>query len=445
MNVHINEDIFNYDIKRFQKFHSDVGFIKDRITESLGDLYGMHWPYKQHKTSRNIKILPHHDLLKSFGACFGVSAGYERPMWFALDGEKTEYQYSYNYQNWYPAVEYETSNTLNNLGLYDLTPFSKFEIKSDQAHENLQRICTANIKNEVGKCTYTHMLNEDGGIETDLTVICIDHNHFRIISSAATRERDKFHIKKHLSDGVDLIDVTDDYCVFGIFGPKSRSLMQEISKEDFTNENFKFGYAKYIKIDNTKIWAQRLSYVGELGYELYIKITEAKKIYELFIEKGKKFNLSNCGMHALDTMRMESGFLHWGHDISPEENQFQSGLTFTISNKKEIDFIGKEAIQLIKNKKIDRRFIMLTLKDNKIGSPLLLHDEPIYFKDKIIGRTTSSNYSFNYKKNLAFGYITNIHSTEELLDNDIFIEVEKQKYQAQLLEKPLKQSDFKKI
>ncbi len=445
MTGHINEDIFCYDIKRFQKFHSELGFIKKRITESLGDLYGMHWPFKQHKTSRNIKTLPHHDNLKSFGACFGVSAGYERPMWFALDGEKSEYQYSYNFQNWYPAVEYETSNTVNNVGLFDLTPFSKFEIKSDQAHENLQRICTANIKHEVGKCTYTHMLNEDGGIETDLTVICIDYNHFRIISSAATRERDKFHIKKHLSDKINLKDVTDDYCVFGIFGPKSRSLMQEISKEDFTNENFKFGYAKYIKIDDTKIWAQRLSYVGELGYELYIKITEAKKIYELIVDKGKKFNLSNCGMHALDTMRMESGFLHWGHDISPEENQYQSGLTFTISNKKEINFIGKEALKKIESKKIDKRFIMLTLKDNKPGSPLLLHDEPIYFKDRIIGRTTSGNYSFNFKKNLAFGYIDNNYSTEELLSNDIFVEVEKQKYQAYLLEKPLKQSNFKKI
>ena len=445
INGHINEDIFNYDIKRFQKFHSDVTFIKDRITESLGDLYGMHWPYKQHKTSRNIKILPHHDLLKSFGACFGVSAGYERPMWFALDGEKTEYVYSYNYQNWYPSVEFETNNTLNNVGLFDLTPFSKFEIKSDKAHKNLQRICTANIKKEVGECTYTHMLNEDGGIETDLTVVCIDKNHFRIISSAATRERDKFHIKKHLSDNIDLKDVTDEYCVFGIFGPKSRSLMQEISKDDFTNENFKFSYAKNIHIDNSKIWTQRLSYVGELGYELYVKISEAKKIYELIIDKGKKYNLSNCGMHTLDTMRMESGFLHWGHDISPEENQFQSGLQFTISNKKEINFIGKEALQKIKRKKIDKRFIMLTLKDSKPGSPLLLHDEPIYFKDKIIGRTTSGNYSFNFKKNFAFGYISNNYSTEELLNNDILIEVEKQKYHAQLIEKPLKQSNFKNI
>ena len=307
---HINEDIFNYDIKRFQKFHSELDFIKNRITESLGDLYGMHWPYKQHKTSRNKKLLPYHDLLKGFGACFGVSAGYERPMWFALDGEKAEYNYSYNYQNWYPSVEYETSNTMQNVGLFDLTPFSKFEIKSEKAHEELQRICTSNIKNEIGKCTYTHMLNKDGGIETDLTVVCMDHNYFRIISSAATRERDKFHIKKHLSDGIEIQDVTDDYCVFGVFGPKSRMLMEDLSNDDFNNLNFKFANSKLISIDDVKIWTQRLSYVGELGYELYIKNQDAKKIYEKLIEKGKKFNLSNCGMHALDTMRMESGF-YW--------------------------------------------------------------------------------------------------------------------------------------
>ena len=142
----------------------------------------MHWPYKQHVTSRNIKTLPHHDLLKGFGACFGVSAGYERPMWFALDGEKAQYEYSYNYQNWYPSVEYETNNTMTNVGLYDLTPFSKFEINSSSAHKELQKMCTSNIKHEIGKCTYTHMLNKDGGIEKDLTVVCLDVNHFRIKS-----------------------------------------------------------------------------------------------------------------------------------------------------------------------------------------------------------------------------------------------------------------------
>ncbi len=438
INGHINEDIFSYDIKRFQKFHSELGFIKERITETLGDLYGMHWPFKQHKTSRNIKILPHHKNLKSFGACFGVSGGYERPMWFALDDEKTQYEYSYNYQNWYPAAEYETKNTIKNVGLFDLTPFSKFEIISSNAHQELQKICTANIKNEFGKCTYTQMLNSDGGIEADVTVVCLGENYFRIISSAATRERDKFHIKKHLSKDIKLKDVTDDFCVFGLFGPKSRDLIKTISSDDFENDNFKFGTAKFVTVGGVKIWSQRLSYVGELGYELYVELKDAKKIYELIISKGKDFDISNCGMHSMDIMRMESGFLHWGHDISPEENQYQAGLNFTISYKKNIDFIGRKALEKIRNKKTNKRFAMFTLKNTKPGNPLLLHDEPIYLDNKIIGRTTSGNYSFNYNKNLSFGYISTEFSNIELQNKNLYIEVEKQKYSANIELKSLK-------
>ena len=445
MTGHINEDIFSYDIKRFQNFHSEIGFIKKRITESLGDLYGVHWPFKQYKTSRDIKKLPHHEILKSFGACFGVSGGYERPMWFALNGEKAEYQYSYNYQNWYPSAEHETKNTVKNIGLYDLTPFSKFEIFSDNAHQELQKICTANIKNEVGKCTYTQMLNSDGGIETDLTVICLDKNFFRIVSSAATRERDKFHIKKHLSKEIELKDVTDDYCVFGLFGPKSRDLIKTISNENFENDNFKFGTGKYITIENIKIWTQRLSYVGELGYELYVEFKDAKKIYELIINKGKDFNLSNCGMHAMDIMRMESGYLHWGHDISPKENQYEAGLNFAISFKKDVNFLGKDALLEMKDKKPNKRLVMLILKNSKPGEPLLLHDEPIYLDDKIIGETTSGNYSFNFNKNLSFGYIKSNLGNEELFKKNLYIEIEKKKYLAEILLKPLKQNNFQNI
>ncbi len=445
MTGHINEDIFSYDIKRFQNFNSEIGFIKKRITESLGDLYGVHWPFKQYKTSRNIKKLPHHEILKSFGACFGASGGYERPMWFALNGEKAEYQYSYNYQNWYPSAKHETKNTVKNIGLYDLTPFSKFEIISENAHQELQKICTANIKNEVGKCTYTQMLNSDGGIETDLTVICLDKNYFRIVSSAATRERDKFHIKKHLSKEIELRDVTDDYCVFGLFGPKSRDLIKTISNENFENDNFKFGTGKYITIESIKVWTQRLSYVGELGYELYVEFNDAKKIYELIIDKGKNFNLSNCGMHAMDIMRMESGYLHWGHDISPKENQYEADLNFAISLRKDINFVGKDVLLKMKDKKQNKRLIMLSLKNSKPGEPLLLHDEPIYLDDKIIGETTSGNYSFNFDRNLAFGYIKSSLNKEELSKKNLYIEVEKKKYPAEILLKPLKQSNFRNI
>ena len=443
INGHMNEDLYSLDIKRFQKFHSNKKFIMSRVTETLGDLYGMHWPYKQHETSRNQRLLPYHKELKKVGACFGQSGEYERPMWYALGDAKPNYKYSFNYQNWYSSVELECKNTVENVGLFELSPFSKYSIKGEKAYEELQRLCTANIKNEIGKCTYTHMLNEGAGIETDLTVVCIEKNHFRIISSAAVRTHDKAHIQKHLSKDVEFKDITDDLICLGIFGPKSRVLLSQITNENLSNEYFKFGMGKNIKLGSTNVWSQRLSYVGELGYEIYIQKKYAKKIYNLIVEIGKKFKLSHCGALAMDIMRMESGFLHWGHDISPEENQYQAGLSFTISSKKEDEFIGKRALEKIKKEKIKSRFAMFTLKDTKPGEPLLLHDEPIYLENKIIGRSTSGNYSFNFKKNLAFGYINNEVANEELYKKNLFIEVEKKKYPIEAIHKPLKQTNFK--
>ncbi len=443
INGHLNEDIFSLDIKRFQKFHSSKKFIMERVTETLGDLYGMHWPYKQHKTSRNQKLFPYHEELKKAGACFGYSAGYERPMWFARNGEDPKYNYSFNYQNWYPSVEYETKNARENVGLFDLSAFSKYELKGEKTHSELQRICTANIKNEIGKTTYTHMLNEEGGIETDLTVVCMGENYFRIVTAAANREHDKFHILKHLSDEVEFKDVTDDIACFGIFGPKSKNLISKLTKDDLLLESIKFGRSKKISINDKEVWAQRLSYVGETGLELYIKMSEAKELYNLIVGSGKEFSLCHCGVHAMDTMRMESGYLHWGHDISPEENQYQAGLQFTISFKKNIDFIGKKALLNIREKKVTKKLMMFTLESNEPGEPLLLHDEPIYLDDKIIGRTTSGNYSFVFNKNLSFGYINSENSIEDLKNKKIFIEVEKKKYLANLLLNPLNNKDIR--
>jgi len=445
INGYMNEDLYSLDIKRFQKFHSNKKFIMNRVTETLGDLYGMHWPNKQHITSRNQRLLPYHDQLKKEGACFGQSGEYERPMWYAIGKTKPKYKYSFNYQNWYPSVTYECKNTVENVGLFELSPFSKYEVKGKKVYEELQRLCTANIKNEIGKCTYTHMLNEGAGIETDLTVVCVDKNHFRIISSAAVRTHDKTHILKHLSKDIEFKDVTDDLICLGVFGPKSRDLLSQISNEDLSNDNFKFGTSKNIKLGSTNIWAQRLSYIGELGYEIYIQREYANKIYNLIIEIGKKFNLSHCGAHAMDTMRMESGFLHWGQDISPEENQYQAGLDFAISYKKPFDFIGKKQLLKIKDKTQYKKFVMLCLKNSKPGNPLLHHEEPIYLNNKIIGKTTSGNFSFNYNKNLSFGYISSHLSNIELNKMGLFIEIEKKKYQAEILLKPLKQSNYKKI
>ena len=445
INGHINEDLFSVDIKRFQQFHSSKKFIMERVTETLGDLYGMHWPYKQHKTSRNQITLPYHEELKKLGACFGSSGGFERPMWYSLNGAKAEYEYSFGYQNWYPSAEYETKNTRKNVGLFELTPFSKFDVAGENVHEELQKLCTANIKDVEGISTYTQMLNEDGGIETDVTITCLTKSHFRIIGPAATREHDKYHIKKYLSEKINFKDVTEDFACLGLYGPNTRKLLSNISDNDFSNEGIKFSHGKKVNIDGIDVWAQRLSYVGEIGFELYVKIEDSKKLFLTIVNEGKNHNLSLCGAHAMDIMRMESGFLHWGHDISPEENQYQAGLQFAISYKKNINFIGKEALLKIKDQKPTKFLAMMVLKDNKPGQPLLLHEEPIYLDDKIIGRTTSGNYSFNFEKNISFGYVNSGNTFDTLKGKNIYIEIEKSKFKAELITKPLKNNNYKNI
>ena len=432
----VNEDVFSLDISRFEKFHSETNFIVERAAESLGNQYAMHWPFKQLKTSRNIKTFPYHDLLKEKNACFGQVAGFESPLWYALDGDKPEFQYSFGYQNWYKSGKYETLNTRKNVGLFELTPFAKFEIEGKEAYASLQYLCANDIKNNPGSITYTQMLNSKGGIEADLSVTCISKNLFRVVTGSGVREHDKKHILKYLDKNVKFEDVTEDYASFGIFGPKSRKLLSEIFGNLFENNEFPFGTGKFIEIDKTKIWFQRISFVGELGWELYVPIKESKKIYELLVKKGKYHNLVHAGRLAMDIMRMEKGYLHWGHDISPEENPYEAGLGFAVKLDKNYDFIGKDSlIKLKTNQK--KQLVILTLNDSDPGKPLLLHDEPIYYKGEIVGETTSGNFSFCYNKNIAFGYINSKININDIEKNDFEIEVAKNKYSAKIELKPL--------
>ena len=431
MNGGISEDIFQLDISRFEKFHSKTKFITERVTETLGNLYAMHWPYKQLTTSRNQKILPYHEHLKNKGACFGEVAGFERPMWYALKGKKPEYEYSYGYQNWYESAKHETINARKNVAFFDLTTFAKFEIEGGEALSSLQYLCSNNIKDVPGATTYTQMLNKNGGIEADLTVTCLSINKFRIITGSAVREHDKKHIRKFLNKSVNFKDITDGYSCFGIFGPKSRKLLTKIVGNEFANEQFPFGTGKTLNFKGVSIWFQRLSYVGELGWELYIPIKDAKNIYEIIVKEGESFDLVHAGAHAMDIMRMEKGYLHWGHDISPGENPYEAGLGFAVKINKENDFIGKKSLIKLKDNQ-KKQFAMFTLDQANPGYPLLLHDEPIYFDGKIVGETTSGNFSFNYNKNMAFGYIKSNINIKVAKDYFFEIEVEKVKYKAYL-------------
>ena len=421
---HTDQDLFSLDVKRFEKFNSSLKFIKERTTETLGNLFKMHWPYKQLETSRNIKLLPYHKELKKLGACFGQMAGYERPMWFSKKKKQT-YKYSYGIQNWYQSASSECKNTRTNLGFFDLTPFVKFDISGKHAHEQLQYLCANNIKNVEGRTTYTQMLNPSGGIEADLTISCLKKDYFRVICPALARSHNKSHILKNLTKKIKFDDVTDKYSCIGLFGPNSRKFLTELFGDYFSKEDFPFARGKYLSVSSNKVWFQRLSFVGELGWEIYIPIKKTKSIFNKIKKLGKKYKLSYSGMHTLDILRLEKKFLHWGHDITSENNPFESGLSFAVNFEKKENFIGRRALENIKNKPLKKRLELFSLKENyKPGKPLLLHDEPIFKDDKIIGYTTSSNFSFCYKKNICLAYVNKPIND---LDN-CFIEVEGKKY-----------------
>ena len=431
INGETNEDIFSLDIARFEKFQSETKFITNRVTETLGNLYAMHWPYKQYKTSRNIKLLPFHSDLKNKGACFGQVSSFEKPMWYALNEKMAKYKYSYGYQNWFDSADYETTNTRQHVGLFDLSSFAKFEIIGSNSFNDLQRLCCNEISKTNGKTTYTQMLNTRGGIVADLTITCVNENNFKIITGSAVRTHDKKHILKYLSEDTKFIDNTENEACFGIFGPKSRELLSEVFGNYFSSNDFKFGTGKIIKYNGMELWFQRLSYIGELGWEIYIPINISREVYLKIISVEKKFNLVHAGAHALDIMRMEKGFLHWGHDISPAENPFEAGLDFTVKLNKDVDFIGKNSL-ISKNRVKKKQFINFVMENSQPGKPLMLHDEPIYYKNKIVGETTSSNFSFNYNKNMVFGYIDIELDINNLNGSKFKVEVAKNMYEMQI-------------
>jgi 4-methylaminobutanoate oxidase (formaldehyde-forming) len=265
-----------------------------------------------------------------------------------------------------------------------------------------------------------------------LTVTCIEKNFFRVVSGAAVRSHDKKHILNNLKYDVEFSDITENFACLGLFGPKSRDLLTDLAGDKFNTEQFPFGSGKFLTVEGISIWFQRLSYVGELGWEVYIPIHNSKKIYDTIIEIGKTYQLIHAGAHAMDIMRMEKMYLHWGHDISPEENPYEAGLGFAVSLNKEQDFIGKNALKKIDQNQLTKKLCMFTLEKSEPGKPLLLHEEPIYLEGTIIGQTTSGNYSFNFNKNMSFGYINNYHLLNDLKNKTCEIEVAKKKYKVNL-------------
>ena len=290
-------DLWEVDIARIDPLTGNEGFLKSRLSESVHNQFDMHWPYKQFKTGRDLRQSPWHDLLAKQGAVFGAPTGWERPLWFAQTEAETEVHYSYGDQSWWPIARREALHCQQHVSLFELSPFSKIEVEGDDALDALQYLCSNNIDVKPGVAVYTFMLNHKGGIEAELTVTRLSKNRFWVTSGAATRFKDQYWIRKHLDANSDvrITDITETRAVIGVMGPKSRALMQSISSTDFSDEQFAFSTAQDIKIDGCPVHATRLSFVGELGWELSIPVAQANQVYQTIVNAGEQFQLGHAG------------------------------------------------------------------------------------------------------------------------------------------------------
>ena len=362
----------------------------------------MHWPYRQPETARDIKHSPLHARLVEQRACLGVVAGWERPLWYAPRGVEPVMQYSHGPQAWWAHAAGEARATREAVALYDQSQMALFELASPDAEQTLQWLCANDVAVEPGRVVYTQMLNRSGGIETDLTVSRLSRDRYLITTGAPFRVRDYEWIRSNLyrDSNVTLTDLGSSFAVLSIMGPNSRALLQSIGDSDLSPEAFPFASFREIEVGYTLARAQRVSYVGELGYELYVPTDQALGVYESIVGAGEEFGLRHAGLFCMDCCRLEKGFKHWGDDLSPSISPLEAGLGFGVYWEK--DFIGRDALLRQREEGVNRRVVLFHVER---GEPLLLHDEPIYRDGVLVGPTTSGNRALTVGGSLCFGLV----------------------------------------
>jgi 4-methylaminobutanoate oxidase (formaldehyde-forming) len=402
---HPTDDLWEVDIRRFQSWQANSQYLQERTTESVGLLYADHWPFKQPKTARPVRCSPVHDRLATRGACFGVVAGWERANWFAPEGVEPKYKYSWGRQNWFEYSAAEHMAVRNGVGVYDLTSFAKFRCDGPDAGAVLQRICANDVDVPNGEVVYTQLLNERGGIEADLTVTRLAEDTYFIVTAGATETRDFDWLSRHIpadSHAV-LTNVTSAYAMLGVMGPESRRLLSTLTDADLSNDVFPYATAQQIDFAYARPLALRMSYVGELGWELYVPTEFAAGVFDALMDEGEKFDLRLVGLHAVDSLRLEKGYRHWGTDITPDDTPFEAGLGFAVKLNKD-DFIGRETLMHQNESGLTRKLVMFTLDDPE---PLLYHDEPIYRNGQLVSSLTHGAYAHLLGRAMGMGYLEN--------------------------------------
>ncbi|MFT2215641.1 GcvT family protein [Rhizobium giardinii] len=429
-------DLWEVDIRRAQPFQKNRAYLKERVTETLGLLYADHFPYRQVATSRGIRRSPLHEHLKARGAVFGEVAGWERANWFANEGQEREYRYSWKRQNWFENQKAEHLAVRNGVGLFDMTSFGKIRVEGRDALAFLQRVCANQMDVAPGRIVYTQMLNSRGGIESDLTITRLSQTAFFAVVPGATLQRDLAWMRKQLrpEEFVVITDVTASESVLVLMGPKARDVITRASPNDFSNEAFPFGTAQEIEIGMGLARAHRVTYVGELGWELYVSSDQTAHVFEALEEAGKEFGLKLCGLHTLDSCRIEKGFRHFGHDITDEDHVLEAGLGFAVKTNKG-EFIGRDAVLQRKEEGLERRMLQFKLRDPE---PLLFHNEALVRDGEIVSIITSGNYGHHLGGAIGMGYVPCKGETEEeVLASNYEIEVAGQRFAADASIRPM--------
>lgn len=395
-------DLWEVDIRRAQPFQRNRRYLRERVSETLGLLYADHFPYRQMATARGIRRSPLHEHLKARGAVFGEVAGWERANWFARAGQAPEYRYSWQRQNWFDNQRAEHMALREGVGLLDMTSFGKIRVEGRDAVSFLQRLCANQIDVAVGRIVYTQMLNARGGIECDLTVTRLSETAFLLVVPGATLQRDLVWLRNHVGDAfVTITDVSAAEAVIPVMGPRSRELLNLVSPNDLSNAAHPFGTAREIEIGMGLARAHRVTYVGELGWELYVSTDQAAHVFETLVEAGEQVGLTLCGLHAMDSCRIEKAYRHFGHDITDEDHVLEAGLGFAVKTDKG-EFIGREAVLRKREAGLARRMVQVRLKDPE---PLLFHNEPILRDGRIVSFLTSGNYGHALGGAIGLGYL----------------------------------------
>ncbi len=406
-------DLWDVDIRRMMPFQAGRSYLFQRTRETLGLLYADHFPFRQYASARGVRRSVLHDRLAAAGACFGETAGWERANWFLPEaaraaGEEPVYRYGWGRQNWFGHAAAEHHAIRTGTGLFDLSSFAKFRVEGPDAEPFLQKIMASDVAVEPGRAVYGQWLNHHGGVEADLTVTRLAETAYLVVTSAASAVRDRTWLARHLDGDLRCVvtDVTAAEAVIAVMGPGARDLLQPLTPADLSADAFPFATAREIEIGLAVARAQRTSYVGELGWELYVSTDMAAAVFDTVIEQGREHGLRLCGMHTLDSCRLEKAFRHFGHDVTDEDHVLEAGLGFAVRTDKPTgrlgDFIGRRAVLDKRAAGLERRLVQFLLADPQ---PLLHHNEPVLRDGVPVGRITSAGYGHHLGGAVGLGYV----------------------------------------